>query len=303
VIHRHRFSRAVLLGTALVVGGRSTQAQTPGPGIEVPRAEGRATFTEEMSLRDIRAKALSQALHTAVGEALGRRLTAMTQVTTYEDSAGVSETFAEIVREAAQGIVTSHAILEEAWEKGEPFTPGATYRVAVRATVRRDPASAPPGFRFAVKANQARFFDRGTPESSDELILSVDSDEEVYLTVFLVSTDSVEVLFPNMFMPRVRVRAGQKSELPTLAQRQQGGIHLRTILPDGVQRRAERLVVVATKRYVPYVGVAERRVTEDAGEVPLIRATLDALLDWLLDIPASERALGDVAYEIVREKR
>jgi len=279
---------AVLLGTALLVGGRVGQAQTPGPGIEVARAEGRATFTEEMSLRDIRAKALAQALHAAVGEALGRRLTAMTEVTTFEDR---------------QGIVTSHAILEEAWEKGEPFTPGATYRVAVRATVRRDPASAPPGFRFAVKANQARFFDRGTPESSDELILTVDSDEEVYLTVFLVTSDSVEVLFPNMFMPRVRVRAGQKSELPTVAQRQQGGIHLRTVLPEGVQRRAERLVVVATKRYVPYVGVAERRVTEDAGEAPLIRATLDALLDWLLDIPASERALGDVAYEIVRERR
>jgi len=109
-------SRAVLLGTALLAGVGRAQAQTPGPGIEVPRAEGRATFTEEMSLRDIRAKALSQALHTAVGEALGRRLTAMTQVTTYEDSAGVSETFAEIVREAAQGIVTSHAILEEGWE-------------------------------------------------------------------------------------------------------------------------------------------------------------------------------------------
>ncbi|MBM3900044.1 MAG: hypothetical protein FJ362_07830 [Gemmatimonadetes bacterium] len=301
-------SRAVLVGTALVattplVGGRAAQAQTPGPGIEVPRAEGRATFTEEMSLKDVRTKALTQALQTAVGEALGRRLTAMTQVTTYEDSAGVSETFAEIVREAAQGIVTSHAILEETWEKGDPFTPGATYRVVVRATVRRDPASAPPGFRFAVKANQGRFYDRGTPESSDELILTVDADEEVYLTVFLVTSDSVEVLFPNMFMPRVRVRAGQKSELPSLAQRQQGGIHLRTILPDGVQRRAERLVVVATKRYVPYEGIAERRASEDAGEVPLIRATLDALLDWLLDIPASERALGDVAYEIVREKK
>jgi Domain of unknown function (DUF4384) len=296
-------SGVVLLGTALLVGGRTGQAQTPGPGIEVARAEGRATFTEEMSLRDIRAKALAQALHAAVGEALGRRLTAMTEVTTFEDSAGVTETFAEIVREAAQGIVTSHAILEEAWERGEPFTPGALYRVVVRATVRRDPASAPPGFRFAVKANQSRYMDRGTPESSDELILTVDSDEEVYLTVFLVTSDSVEVLFPNMFMPRVRVRAGQKSELPTVAQRQQGGIHLRTVLPEGVQRRAERLVVVATKRYVPYVGVAERRVTEDAGEVPLIRATLDALLDWLLDIPASERALGDVAYEIVREKR
>jgi len=296
-------SGAVLLGTALLVGGRTGQAQTPGPGIEVARAEGRATFTEEMSLRDIRAKALAQALHAAVGEALGRRLTAMTEVTTFVDSAGVTETFAEIVREAAQEIVTSHAILEEAWERGEPFTPGALYRVVVRATVRRDPASAPPGFRFAVKANQSRYMDRGTPESSDELILTVDSDEEVYLTVFLVTSDSVEVLFPNMFMPRVRVRAGQKSELPTVAQRQQGGIHLRTVLPEGVQRRAERLVVVATKRYVPYVGVAERRVTEDAGEVPLIRATLDALLDWLLDIPASERALGDVAYEIVREKR
>jgi hypothetical protein len=294
---------AVLLGTALLVGGRTGHSQTPGPGIEVARAEGRATFTEEMSLRDIRAKALAQALHAAVGEALGRRLTAMTEVTTFEDSAGVTETFAEIVREAAQGIVTSHTILEEAWERGEPFTPGALYRVVVRATVRRDPASAPPGFRFAVKANQSRYMDRGTPESSDELILTVDSDEEVYLTVFLVTSDSVEVLFPNMFMPRVRVRAGQKSELPTVAQRQQGGIHLRTVLPEGVQRRAERLVVVATKRYVPYVGVAERRVTEDAGEVPLIRATLDALLDWLLDIPASERALGDVAYEIVREKK
>jgi len=295
--------RAALLSAALVAGAVPLAAQTPGPGIEVPRAEGRAMFTEEMSLRDIRAKALSHALHNAVSEALGRRLTAMTEVTTQENAEGVSETFAEIVREAAQGIVTSHSIIEEVWESGQAFTPGSTYRVAVRATVRRDPASAPPGFRFAVKANQSRFIDRGTPESSDELILTVDADEEVYLTIFLVTSDSVEVLFPNQFMPRVRARAGQKTELPSMAQRQQGGIHLRTVLPDGVARRQERLVVVASKRFFPYAGVAERRVTEDAGEVPLIRASLDALLDWLLDIPASERALGDVAYEIVREKK
>lgn len=274
-----------------------------GPGIDVPRAEGRAMFTDEMTLREIRSKALTQALHAAVSEALGRRLTAISQLTTVEDGAGVSETFAEIVREASQGIVTSHTILEEVWENGQPFTPGATYRVAVRATVRRDPAAAPAGFRFLVKANQQRFVDRGTPEESDELILSAEASEDVFLTVFLVTNDSVEVLFPNLFMPRVRIRAGERTELPSVAQRQQGGIHLRTVLPSGVARRSERLVVVATKQFVPYLGVAERRSTEDAGEVPLIRATLDALLDWLLDIPPSERALGDVSYEIVRDKR
>ena len=96
---------AARLSVVLLTGVAALGAQTAGSGIEVPRAEGRATFTEDMSLRDIRAKALSQALHSAVGEALGRRLTAMTQVATYEDSAGVSETFAEIVREAAQGIL------------------------------------------------------------------------------------------------------------------------------------------------------------------------------------------------------
>jgi AAA+ superfamily predicted ATPase len=57
-------------------------------------------FTEEMSLRDIRAKALTQALHAAVSEALGRRLTAVTEVATLENNDGVSETFSEIVREA-----------------------------------------------------------------------------------------------------------------------------------------------------------------------------------------------------------
>lgn len=261
-------------------------------------------FTEDMSLRDIRARALTQALNAAVTEALGRRLTAMTEATTMESGdAVVSETFTEIVREAAGGVVTRHDILEESWEVGQPFTPGSIYRVAIRATVRKDPSATRPSFTFAARANQSRFVDRGTPEQSDELILTVDASEEVHLTVFLVTDDSVQVLFPNVFVPRLQARAGVPTEIPSQAQRTQAGIRLRAELPPEVASRTERLVVVGTKQFVPYRGVPERRSTEDAAEVPLIRATLDAMITWLLDIPQSDRAIADIAYQITKDAK
>lgn len=296
----------LLLGAAVVSRPLAIEAQ--GPSAEVPitveRVEGRAMFTEEMSLRDIRAKALTQALNAAVTEALGRRLTAMTEVTTMEAGESVvSETFTEIVREAAGGIVTRHDILEESWVSGQPFTPGAVYQVAVRASVRKDPAASRPSFSFAARANQSRFVDRGIPERSDEVVLTVDTSDDVFLTVFVVTDDSAQVIFPNVFMPRIQVRAGVPTEVPSQGQRMQAGIRLRVELPANVATRTERLVVVGTKQFVPYRGVAERRSTEDAAEVPLIRATLDAVVSWLLDIPASERAIADVAYQIIRESK
>lgn len=301
-----RLTVALLLSAAVLSRPQTLWTQVPAVDapITVERVEGRAMFTEEMSLRDIRAKALTQALNAAVTEALGRRLTAMTEVTTMESGESVvSETFTEIVREAAGGIVTRHDVLEESWVSGQPFTPGAVYRVAVRASVRKDPSASRSSFIFAARANQSRFVDRGTPERSDEVVLTVDASEDVFLTVFVVTEDSAQVIFPNVFMPRIQVRAGVPTEVPSQGQRLQAGIRLRVELPPNLRSRTERLVVVGTKQFIPYRGVAERRSTEDAAEVPLIRATLDAVVSWLLDIPASERAIADVAYQIIRESK
>lgn len=71
-------TRAVAAGLVVASLVVPAAGRAQAVGIDVPRAVGRAMFTDEMSLRDIRSKALTHALHDAVSEALGRRLTAMT---------------------------------------------------------------------------------------------------------------------------------------------------------------------------------------------------------------------------------
>lgn len=283
---------------ALAALGAPLRAQD---AIEVPRAEGRVRFSEELTLRDLRERAIQAAMREAIGLSLGRQISGLTEFVRQENKDELSEQFTEIIRDASHGVVTRHEVLDEGWENAAPYTEGAAYRVAIKATVRHDPRATPASFTLRARLNKSEFVVRETAEASDELILTVNASADVHLTVFYLAADTAQVLFPNTYLRQLRSRADEDSEIPPAYLRQSAGMHLRASLPDGLARRSERLMVVATTRFLPYDGTA-RRSGADQKEVPTIRAELDAVIAWLLDIPPAERAVVDVPYLLVRAR-
>jgi len=294
--------RVWLTGVALLLPCVRSDAQSVAPPrgtIAVERAVGRATMHDEVTPRQVRQQALDAAMSDAIQQATGRQVASLVDYTTEERDGAVRERFNRIIRETASGTVVRHEVLEEVWRDAAAGTPGATIEISIRAWVRPAPPTTASAFDLQLALNAAKFMDRGTPDASDELILRVTSSADAYLTVFLVTDDSVEVLFPNRYIPDVRVVTGAALEIPSARLREQLGLRLRTTLPPGVPARSERLTVVATRSPIPFPGVAKRS-TADASTVPTIRDTFDALARWLLAIPTKERAVSDVTYEIVR---
>lgn len=293
--------RAVVL-LALVGGGAGLpstgRAQEP---VEVPRAEGRARYTDETTLRDLRERALQSAMREAIGLSLGRQISGLTEFVRQENKDALSEQFTEIIRDASNGVVTRHEILDEGWEHGAPFTDGSSYRVAIKATVRHDPRAAPGAFSMRASLNKSELAVRDPIDTSDEAIISVTASADAFLTVFHIWEDSAEVIFPNALFRQLRIRADEAAEIPPALMRRDANVHLRASLPPSVARRSERLMIVGTTRFLPYDGVAAR-ATADAREVPLIRAELDAVIAWLLAIPPAERAVVDLPLLLVRER-
>jgi len=292
------------LAASLLIGAASAAQSQPvrsvAKAIEVPRAVGRAVLTEELSPREVRRRALQAAMSDAVGQALGTRVASMLDLSTTERANTVEERFSRIIRETSSGIVTRYEILQDGWESpsGGAAT-NAPYVVAIKAWVREDLQRLPSAFRLEATANGNRFADRGTPERSDEVLLQVTASADAWITVFLVTADSVEVLFPNVYVPELRVRQGVPLEVPSVAQRAQLGLRLRATLPSDTPSTTERITVVATTVPVPFEGTP-RRTGTDGARVPTIRDTFEALAKWVLAIPSNERAVADLTYEIVR---
>lgn len=291
-----------VLCVALTVSAAAAQdADGLRPLIEVPRASGSARMGDESTPQSTRQRALDAAFKDAIEQALGARVGGMNYLATDASSSTVKERFSSVIRAIVSGgVVTKHEVLEEGWVGKTPGASSAEYRVIVRAWVRQDEARARPSFDIQLALNARRFVARGSPESSDELVLKVKSAVESYLTVFLVVDDSIEVLFPNQYVPQVKALANRETEIPSLADREQLGLRLRTTLPRGTTRRAELLTVVGTLSPVPFPGVV-RRTRGDAARVPTVQETYMALAKWLLSIPANQIGIADATYEIVRD--
>ena len=294
--------RVWLTGVALLLPCVRSAAQSVAPPrgtIAVERAVGRATMHDEVTPRQVRQQALDAAMSDAIQQATGRQVASLVDYTTEERGGAIQERFNRIIRETATGTVVRYEVLNEGWSGASPATPGATIEVVIRAWVRPTVPGPSTGFGMQLSLNATRFQDRGSPEASDELIMRVTSSVDAYLTIFLVTEDSVEVLFPNRYLPQVRVTAEQPADIPAARLREELGLRLRTVLPPGVTSRSERLTVVATRAPIPFPGVA-RRAAADAASVPTIRDTFDALAKWLLTIPVADRGIADATYEITR---
>lgn len=285
---------AALCGLVMPVHGQESAV-----AIEVASAVGHASMNDELTPNEVRRRALNSAFSDAIAQAMGRRVASMVEYSTEERGASVQERFSRLIRELSSGVVTQHTVLNERWEDPPDGSVNRRYRVEIKALVRRDPSAGLTPFDLSVATTGARFTARPSVEQSDEVVLKVRSGADAWLTVFLVTDDSVEVLFPNQFVPNLRIAHDVPVEVPSVQQRRVMGLRLRAALPEGSASRSERITVVATRDPVRFAGPTVRDKS-DVYRVPTIRDTFDALAKWLLAIPPNDRAVADVLYEVVR---
>jgi hypothetical protein len=206
------------------------------------------------------------------------------------------ERFAQIVRTGASGrVVGSEVLTAETIEQGGNLF----YKVRIRATVVPEEGQSDPGFEVDVSLNEEDlvYLDRGLPSESQQIVASFEATRDAYLTVFSVTPDTMRVVWPNSRLPETYVPADSTVEFPPPEMRRLG-LRWRVQVPSGKQEVTERIVVVATKKKIPFEPIPDYEVT--SGQLKTAGATVEALNRWLVEIPLDQRTVSTATYTVRR---
>ena len=294
---RHGLLRALALGGLPALMPTLAPAPAFAQANERVIVEYRLAVAGTQTVDDARRTAVEAALAEAVRRVVGTEVAALQQSLT-TDKGEVEERFLSLVRTSAAGRVVDFTVTREGLET----IPGAVgrsttvYAVTVQADVARERGNRDPGFSVTLKMDRPVYADRGRPERNDEIVAEFTVTQDAYVTIFGVSDDTVQVLWPNAFARDNRVAAGVAVRFPSADMRRRG-IVVNAELPPGRDRVIELYAVVATKRPIPFLGPRGA----SPGGAPTVRGTLTALNRWLVNIPLDERAVAHAAYEVRRQ--
>lgn len=279
----------------LLVLPRSGIAQTNSDEPQTVEVE-RRVFAGDKTPNEARKQALEEAQAEAIRQVVGTQVQMDRERVTIETGDDVVDRFSQIVRTGASGRVVDHEVLEEDRREigGEVFQ-----YLRIRATVQPEQGQMDPGFNVKLRLNDEDrvFVDRGARTENDEVIAEIEVTKDAYLTLFSVTPDTLQVIWPNSITSNTFVSANTTVQFPPKELRD-AGIRLRVQVPDGKSQITERLVAVATKEKVPFRPVPEYQVKE--GQLTTAQASVQALNRWLVEIPLDQRALATVTYDVTR---
>jgi hypothetical protein len=289
----------IVLVIAVGTGGfacAQSQAGTPGAA-EGERVEVTyQIYSADKPPQKAREMAVKRAQAEAVRKVVGTKVQAERLSSSVQSGEERVERFAQVVRTGASGRVVESEVLEaETVERGGELF----YRVRIRATVVPARGRADPAFDVSVSLNESDrvYVDRGAPEESQQLVASIAVSKDAYLTVFNVTPDTIRVVWPNSRLPEAFVPADTTVEFPPPDLRRLG-LRWRVQVPEGEEDVTERIVVVATKKKIPFQPIPNYDVRE--GRLKTAAATLEALNRWLVKIPLDQRTLTTATYTVKR---
>ena len=289
---------ALAIAVVLVASPAGAQRGLPPAGDTVT-VTARVLIAGDVTAAEAKRQAVERALAEAVRRLSGVRVQA-SQMGVGEDRDGrTRDSFLSVVQLDAAGRATDYRILDDRFVTERHPSLGAQVYYELRAlvTVARETGATDAGFTVAVSLNDALFFDTGgSLDGNDELIATITTSQDAWLTVFDVVGDSAQLLLPNALMTDTRALASRPAELPSRDWRDRG-VHFRASLAPAETARRELLVVVATRTPVTF---PIERPAGDGAPSPSI--PLMAIQRWLVTIPLEQRAIAFAAYE-VRTKR
>lgn len=295
------YAAALLLVAALgSPEGAQAQADTTHADLEPKTIEAEyELYAGNKTLKEARREAIDRAQAEAVRKAIGTQVQAQRRSSTIETGEEVVSRFSQVVRTGASGRVVDSELLEETLrERG-----GSTFQyVRIRATVEPTTGRPDPGFNVDLRLtdDDQTFVARSPLEESDEVIAKIEVSKNAYLTLFSVTADTLQVIWPNSLSEDTFVPAGRAVQFPPPDLRARG-LHLRVEVSEDRDRITERLVAVATKQQVPFREVPDRQIED--GTLATAQATLQALNRWLVEISLGQRAVQSVTYDVVRADR
>jgi len=253
-------------------------------------------YSGDKSPQKAREMAIKRAQAEAVRRVVGTKVQAERVSSSVESGQERVERFSQIVRTGASGRVVESEVLQgKTTERGGNLF----YKVRIRATVVPEQGRSDPSFEIDVSLNDPDrvYLDRGLPSESQEIVASFDVTKDAYLTLFSVTPDTLRVLWPNSRLPETFVPADSTVEFPPPNLRNLG-LRWRVQVPEGQQSVTERIVVVATKKKIPFQPIPDYEVT--SGRLKTTGATVEALNRWLVEIPLDQRSLGTATYTVKR---
>lgn len=283
---------------AVLLNGGAAHAQPSGG--EGGAAEAQSTtvtyrvYSEDKAPRKARELAIKRAQAEAVRRVVGTQVQAERVNSSVQSGEERVERFAQIVRTGASGRVVDSEVLEATTERrdGRLF-----YKVRIRATVVPEQGQPDPSFDVGVSLNEKDrvYLDRGTREESQEIVASFRPSKDAYLTVFNVTPDTMRMVWPNSRLPDTFVPADSTVEFPPPDMRRLG-LRWRVQVPTSQEEVTERIVVVATKKKVPFQPVPNYEVTD--GQLKTAGASIEALNRWLVEIPLDQRTVTTATYTV-----
>jgi hypothetical protein len=286
-------SRFVL---ALAVTALAVPELAPAQASDTVTVTQRVLVAGDVTPAEAKRQAVERALAEAVRRLSGVRVQAA-QLGVGEDRNGrVNDSFLSVVQLEAAGRATDYRILDERYQTERHPSLGAQLYLELRAlvTVAGEHGAVDPGFTVSVALNDALFFDAGgSLDGNDEVIATITSSQDAWLTVFGVVGDSAQLLLPNAVLTEHRAPRSTAVELPSREWRDRG-VHFRASLPPNEKGRRELIVVVATRKPIEF---AVPPPSSDAASPPF---SMMQIQKWLVTIPLDQRAIAFAAYEVRR---
>jgi len=285
--------RAMAASILIASGAYAQRAQM---GRDTVTISQRVLVAGDVAPTEAKRQGIERALAEAVRRVSGVRVQSA-QLGVGEDRSGrVNGSFLSVIQLDASGRATDYRVLDERYvtERHPAIGPQVYYELRALVTVEREVGSVDPGFTVQATLNDALFFDAGgSLEGNDEVIATISTSRDAWLTVFSVTGDSAELLAPNAVMGDAPARAGTPVELPSRDWRDRG-VHFRASLRPQEKARHELLVIVATRSPVSF----PVEQSTDGTTKPI---SLMAIQRWLVMIPLEQRAMAFAAYEVRRK--
>ena len=283
-----------LLAALVVIGDVGLVRAQSGSGKTVEVSY--QIYSGDKAPQKAREMAIKRAQAEAVRRVVGTDVQAERVSSSVQSGEERVERFAQIVRTGASGrVVGSEVLTAETIEQGGNLF----YKVRIRATVVPEEGQSDPGFEVDVSLNEEDlvYLDRGLPSESQQIVASFEATRDAYLTVFSVTPDTMRVVWPNSRLPETYVPADSTVEFPPPEMRRLG-LRWRVQVPSGKQEVTERIVVVATKKKIPFEPIPDYEVT--SGQLKTAGATVEALNRWLVEIPLDQRTVSTATYTVRR---
>lgn len=285
---------ALLLVTALLAPGR---AHGQSDSLETRTVEASyEIYAGNKTLKEARQKAIDRAQAEAVRKAIGTQVQAQRRTSTIETSEEVVNRFSQVVRTGSSGRVVGYDVLEDTLRTRG----GSTFQyVRIRATVKPTMGRPDPGFDVNLRLTDAdqTFVARDRLEESDEVVAELEVTRDAYLTLFSITPDTLQVIWPNSLSRDTFVPDSTTVQFPPPDLRARG-LHLRAEVPEGRDQVSERLVAVATKQKVSFREIPEYQVED--GSLTTTQASVQDFNRWLVEIPLGQRAIQSVTYEVIQ---